>query len=376
MVGNSLKETCAMLVCPQTKLSLSLYRIDAAEARIGGGLQARPDCTNSKGVVCPPVGRSEWVLLRSDEACAYPVVDGVPILLAPEMLLAGRAVHAVDLCLPQYAEAYDEMGFYNEEARRESLDIERSEGFQIVHQCAQAAATPHAAFPAPSRVWIDAVYDSLAQIDAYQRLTPLPGRRLMQLGGKGIHAVKLLLAGADQAWSVTPMLGEALCGRALGEKVGVGDRLHPVVAVAEELPFSDGVFDGIYSGGCLHHMQTPIALPEISRVLRTGGGFVAVDPWRAPLYALGTRLLGKREAGAYCRPLTPERVSPLATSFGASEVIHHGALTRYLFLALDKLGLKSGLTLVLRATRLDDAVSALIPALRSSGSSVVVHGIK
>jgi len=376
MKPEELVTVCARLVCPQTKMSLELCDISDAEGRIGRRLDARRESANSKGVSSPPFGRTEWVLLRQDGACAYPVVDGVPILLVPEALRPDGASLDVDLCLPQYAEAYDEMGFYNEEARKESLSIEQSESFRIVQMCAQRAHDAMSSFPAPAEVWIDGVYDSAAQADAYRGLAPLPGKRLMQLGGKGIHAVKLLLGGAAETWSVTPMLGEALCGRALGATVGVSGKLRQVVAVAEELPFPDAMFDGIYSGGCLHHMQTPIALPEIARVLNAGGAFVAVEPWRAPLYALGTRLFGKREAGAYCRPLTPERLAPLGRAFSTSRVIHHGALTRYPLLALDKLGVRSGLDLVQRLTSIDDAISDWVPGLRAAGSSIVVHGIK
>src|SRR5690606_33674889 len=118
------------------------------------------------------------------------------------------------------------------------------------------------------------------------------------------------LGGAAEAWVVTPMLGEIRCAMALAEAAGVSDRLRSAVAVGEELPFAAESFDGIYCGGCLHHMQTEIALPEISRVLAPGGAFAAVEPWRAPLYAIGTRIFGKRERGAFCRPLTRERVAP------------------------------------------------------------------
>ena len=51
-------------------------------------------------------------------------------------------------------------------------------------------------------------------------------------------------------------------------------------------------------------MTTELAMPEIARVLKPGGRFSAMDPWRAPLYAIGTKILGKREVNVYCRPLT------------------------------------------------------------------------
>ncbi len=42
-------------------------------------------------------------------------------------------------------------------------------------------------------------------------------------------------------------------------------------------------------------MTTEVAMPEIARVLKPGGKFACNDPWRAPLYGIGTKILGKRE---------------------------------------------------------------------------------
>ena len=158
--------------------------------------------------------------------------------------------------------------------------------------------------PEPRETWIDCVPDCKAQYEAYKYLEPFAGKHVLQLGGKGIHAVKSLLAGATEAWVLTPMLGEVYCSMALAKEAGVLDRLRCVVGVAEEIPIVDNYFEAAYSGGCVHHMTTELAMPEISRVLKPGGRFSSMDPWRAPLYAIGTKILGKREVNVYCRPLT------------------------------------------------------------------------
>ena len=105
---------------------------------------------------------------------------------------------------------------------------------------------------------------------------------------------------------VSPMPGELIFAQYQGQAYGVADRLRLVVGVAEELPFADRSIDVIFSGGSVHHMETSIALPECARVLRSGGRFAANDPWRAPLYALGTRLFGKRER-TFCAARSPRR---------------------------------------------------------------------
>lgn len=264
------------------------------------------------------------------------------------------------------------MEFYNQESARESENIEASESFAILAPVVGATAAERAAFPEPRRVWIDATFDAASQYEAYRHLGPLAGKRILQLGGKGIHAVKFLLGGAAEAWTASPMLGEALCARALARKAGVEDRLHTVVAVAEQLPFASGLFDGIYSGGCVHHMDTALAFPEAARVLRPGGRFAAIEPWRAPLYTLGTRVFGKREANAYCRPLTPERVAPLGGAFARWRLGRHGALTRYPLLVLNKLGVPLPRGAVWAINRVDDGIAGLIPGLRGMGSSIAI----
>lgn len=363
-----------LLVCPETKQGLRACSLDEAEARVEYRLG--PLRRSRAGDPSPPFGRTGDVLLREDLRCAYPVVDGVPILLAPEMLGAEDNARSFDLKDPRYAEAYEEMAFYNEVASKEAEDITSSESYSIIKPVVEATGAVADSFPRPREVWIDAVYDCAAQWDAYAHIAPIKNKRVLQLGGKGAHAVKFLLGGAAEAWLATPMLGEARCAIALAEAVGVADRLRCVVAIAEELPLATGSFDAIYSGGCMHHMITATAMPEAARILKEGGKFAATDPWRAPLYAIGTKVLGKREPSVYCRPLTKERVEPVGRAFGSSEVVQHGALTRYPLLALNKFGVSSPLNVAWRLNEMDDSLCSLVPGLRAMGSSVVCLGTK
>ncbi|HUP88518.1 MAG TPA: methyltransferase domain-containing protein [Longimicrobiales bacterium] len=317
------------------------------------------------------------LLLRRDLSGAYPVVEGIPILLAPEMIAAKDYSYAVDKAHPKYAEAYAEMQFYEQAARQEFADLHGSESYRAVAPCAATTEAQRAAFPAPISTWlVDAPYDCAAQWDAYSHIAPVQQQRVMQLGGKGVHAVKFLIAGAAEAWNVTPMLSEARFAMRLAAEFGVADRLHCVVGIAEELPFPDDVFNIVFSGGCIHHTITSISMPEINRVLRSGGRFGAVDPWRAPLYAIGTRVFGKREANPFCRPLTAERIAPVFSAFAEARIIQHGALTRYPILALSKLGVHTPLSWVWQINRIDDAISSLAAPLRRAGSSVALLGTK
>jgi uncharacterized protein YbaR (Trm112 family)/SAM-dependent methyltransferase len=371
MHANFQADSWTCLACPQTKQRLSLISLDEARRILAGGQALHPRVQSGP----TPFGETPMVLLREDAVCVYPIEDGIPVLLAPEMLTA-EPRQDFDLRNPKYAEAYDEMEHYNRVGMLEAQDIRASDSFRIIAPALASAPNELVSFPNPKRLWIDAVYDCAAQWDAYDHIAPIQGKRILQLGGSGVHAVKFLLAGAREAWVLTPMIGEIRCAIALATAAHVVDRLRCVVAVAEELPFVEDAFDAVYSGGCVHHMDTTGVFAEIARVLRPGGKFAAADPWRAPFYAFGTWLFGKREAGVYCRPLDQIRVAPIHDVFNNARVVQHGTLTRYPLLALNKLGLSSNLPVAWFLNKADDAVCSVIPGLRRLGSSVALLGTK
>ena len=360
-------ERFSLLVCPETKQPLAPISLEKAQCKIGSELVRREGIK----AAIPPL-----VFLREDLQGAYPMVDGIPVLLLPEMLMPSDKMRSFNLKSPQYAEAYEEMSFYNRVATEEAAKIENTDAYKRLKPILSAPENKRLTFPHPRSLWIDAVYDCASQWDAYNYIAPVKDKRVLQLGGKGIHAVKFLIAGAREAWVVSPMLGEINYAIALAKAAGVEDRLRYAVCVAEELGLASESFDAIYSGGCLHHMVTSIALPEAARILKQGGTFSAVDPWRAPLYSFGTRLLGKREVGVYCRPLTSTRVAPLYESFSEARQIQHGTITRYPLLALNKFGINSNLATSWWLNKVDDMFSSLIPGMRNAGSSVVLLGTK
>lgn len=368
----SLEHYLPLLRCPESGQALRLENLDSFEAITGSEVVALRSNDLDKGDEM--FGPTRTVLVRDDNERAYPIVDDIPILLVPEVLGAIDRRQNFDLGEAKYSEAYAEMGQYNRVAAMEADDITNSSSFKIVQLVADATETDRLNFPNPRSVWLDATYDCAGQFDAYEYIKPIQGKRVIQLGGKGTHAVKFALGDAFEAFSLTPMLGEAQCGRSIARATGVEDRFCPVVAVAEEPPFADRVFDAAYTGGCLHHMVTEVAIPQIVRILREGGRFASIDMWKAPLYTLGTKVLGKREPGIHCKPLTKERVAPLSKYFSSSEIVQHGSLTRYPLLALQKFGHSSELETVWKINLIDDKACSLVPGLRSIGSSVVSLG--
>ncbi len=354
------------LVCPVSKVRLHERALDDAIADLGGHADLRPRTEIAQ------VGATPTVLVRSDGGGAYPIRDGVAFLLAPEMLHTDDESPAGEPIEARYAGAYEEMEHYSRIAEEEARALSTSKQVRNLLQLVELQPSQRALFPAPRHLWLDAKYELHAQFDAFRHLRPMAGKTVLQVGGRGLHAVKFLLAGAAEAWLVSPMAGELHYAAALARRCGVEDRFHGVAAVAEELPLPDASFDAVYSQGSVHHWVTPLALPECARVLRPGGRFAAVEPWRGPLYGIGTKLLGKREHGVRCVVLAPGRVEPHMGGFDEFEVIHHGALTRYPLIALWKLGIKPSRDFVWHVTKADDAIASRVPGLRRRGSSVAV----
>ena len=104
-------EVVEHLRCPVTARSLEVVDIERSDR---DGYVPVP----RKGSDREPIsdGATDRMLILEDESFAYPIVDGVPVLLGPERLLracraAGHSI--IDLSEPMYAEAYEEMEFYN-----------------------------------------------------------------------------------------------------------------------------------------------------------------------------------------------------------------------------------------------------------------------
>jgi uncharacterized protein YbaR (Trm112 family) len=348
------------LRCPSTQQRLSEMSISDAEAKVGGRLVPRHSAPTA-------TGHTPSVLLRDDQNVAYPIFQGIPVLMTPEGLEPHSPSH--NMRDPRWEEAYEEMDHYNAMALSAADSAIGANLIRTLTTMFDAGKTDSL----NRETWVDMPYDAIAQFEAFQHLGPIEGKRIAQLGGSGQQALKFLLAGASEAWVITPMIGEALFASRLATTLGIESRLRCVVAVGEQLPIADGYFDAIYAGGCLHHMVTDVASVQIHRVLSAGGRVGAVEPWGTPLHKIGTRLIGKREKNVHCRPLTSERIRPIADIFDSVEVTHHGPLLRYVALGYQKvsgrgMSVKRGMQL----TRLDDR----LPIASRFGGSVAVLASK
>jgi len=342
---------------------------------------------NMSGLICPVTKQplttygADYVT-TADGRISYPIKSEIPILLGPEAVTEQspwpRNVHS-----PQYDEAYSEMEFYNktgydhaEEIRDTgTLDNSDSAGLRHLGSIGKLPEAERGPFP-DSDTWLCETIDIAAERDCYRHIGSVKGKRVIQIGGKGIVAVLLLMAGAAEAMLLTPMHGEACVAKELAALFGFKDRLRCVVGIAEEIPIEDRHVDACYVGGCVHHMRTEVAFSEMARILTPGGKFAAIEPWRAPGYSLGTKIFGKREPNAFCSPLDKGRLSPIYRAFSNAGYVQHGSLTRYPSIVAQKAGIVLSVPQAAWVADVDDAICNCIPFARKLGSGVALLATK
>lgn len=318
------------LVCPVSRSPLSLTRCDDWVHRQSAQALGSGPFT--------PIGLTEHMMVRADQRVAYPVVDGTPVLLATEAFGLRDAGVGGSVEDPIYAEAYQEMALYGAKAAAQSEALSTNAALAFLRRVAADPLREADRFPEPRSVWFTGIPTIAAQHRCYSFLAPVKDQTVLQLGGSGLHAVLLLLAGARRAVVVSPVLEELHLAILMAREVGVAESLTAVGGVAERLPVADGAIDRVYSGSSIHHTVTSQSFGELRRVLRPGGRAASVDVWKAPLHGVGTRVFGKRGGNRFCRPLDPNRLKPLYAAFPDADVAFHGALARYPLVLLVRAG--------------------------------------
>ena len=181
-----------------------------------------------------------------------------------------------------------------------------------------------------------------AQWESYQHLAELTDTVLLQLGGSGSHAIKALLAGAAIAGLVSPSIGEIRLGQAMATEMGVDDRFFGIVGIGENIPLSASTVNRIYGGGCLHHTEISLSLPELSRITSPGGRLSFVDPRTNPIYAFWSRVSGQsRFCGAeeetHDHPIDEQELRLLANKFFDRHIIYtSGGPLRYALILIKR----------------------------------------
>jgi glycosyltransferase involved in cell wall biosynthesis/SAM-dependent methyltransferase/uncharacterized protein YbaR (Trm112 family) len=242
-------------------------------------------------LICPACNGS-LVVAAGEIVCSscgsvYPVVDGIPLMI-PD---ASHASHD-EL-------GHDEIGGHdaNHHKAAQAAHFDRSDA--QLFETTRPHGTPR-------------LYRFLLE-EKFRRATRPIGRNLNGLsalticGGSGMDAEFLSRAGASVV-STDISLGAAR--RTLARATRFGAEITPLVADAENLPFSDASFDLVFVHDGLHHLEAPgRALHEMARVSRR---WVSISE---PTKALGTALavragvaLETEDSGNRVVRLTPRQV--------------------------------------------------------------------
>jgi len=318
-----------------------------------------------------PLGVTEHLAV-ADDGTAYPVIEGIPILMQPERLERGTTPSSVDTTVLPYAEAYQEQVVYDQLTEAKlggaAMDILR----EIIQH-----ADP-STFPEPLDAWVTGGSSAGAYARAMRHLTPIDDADILQVGGIGSHAIKLLHAGARHAYVVSPVIGELIEGQSIATELGFGDRITFIGGLAEQLPLADASVDRAYSGSSLHHTDTNASMPAIAAALTDHGRFASVDVWRGgKLYDVGVKLFGKCNNNPYCKPMTDQRIAPASTTFDDFQITMHGAVARYPLAVASRLGHTPSPRTAGKMARLEDRLAGLVPPLQRRISSLIcLTGVK
>jgi SAM-dependent methyltransferase len=142
-----------------------------------------------------------------------------------------------------------------------------------------------------------------------------PGRSVVDLAAGTGKLTRDLMASGAQVIAVEPVAGMRRTLAAATVATTEGLRVSVVGAVAQALPFGDGVVDAITVAQGFHWFATEEALSEMHRVMAPGGGLCLVwnhrdpsDPLQAALTELMEPLRGgtpSYESGQWRRALEP-----------------------------------------------------------------------
>lgn len=228
-----------------------------------------------ENLVCPVDRqrlRHEGSFLVSTSGRNYPIVDGMPVMLLPEMAPTMDAARISANAAPDIA------GGKPDGMRApyiETLGISPDEK-ELVRRLYESGGSYDAVVSAIVAATCGLAYRHL--IGAAGGSYPIPSFRFPARPGKlldvgcnwGRWTIAAAKAGHD-ATGIDPQLGAVMAARRVAAQLGVP--AHFVVADGRYLPFPDGAFDGIWSYSVLQHFSKQDAravLDEIARVARPG----------------------------------------------------------------------------------------------------------
>jgi demethylmenaquinone methyltransferase/2-methoxy-6-polyprenyl-1,4-benzoquinol methylase len=112
-----------------------------------------------------------------------------------------------------------------------------------------------------------------------EQVRPMPGSWALDVAsGTGLVARELAARRNVRVVSLDPSEAMLRAGAPPARAARLDDRIHPVLGIAEALPFADGTFDAVTFTYLLRYVDEPEAtVSELARVLRPGGTMACVE---------------------------------------------------------------------------------------------------
>lgn len=226
--------------------------------------------------------------------------------------------------------------------------------------------TPGAARRGPLQIY----YASHAAHRAYfaNVASDCRGRSVLEYGsGSGLACFDLAAAGARVA---AIDISEVAIEKGRREAARRGVEVDFRVGDAEHMPFADATFDLVCGSGILHHLRMAPALDEVARVLKPGGRAVFIEPMgHNPLLRL-FRWLTPSLRSADERALRPQDLALFSGRYREVRMDFYDLLSLF---AIPLLTLSGGRALFRLLERVDAALFAVVPPLRSHAGFVVIE---
>ncbi len=183
---------------------------------------------------------------------------------------------------------------------------------------------PEITFEAPTAIECQHV---LAQIKA---LGGLEGKKVLDLGcGSGESGVYFAKRGAEvSACDISPEFIDVAQQLAHHHCVDIQTAVCP----AESLPYPDKSFDIVFANGVLHHVDIPLAMKELKRVLKPGGVGFFVEPLPYNPVINVYRWIAKEVRTPDEKPLTFADIGTIRQQFPKTQVDYFWFFTLGVFL--------------------------------------------
>ena len=221
--------------------------------------------------------------------------------------------------------------------------------------------------------WYKIVNRSLWSV-VFDEMGDLTDKRVLFIGcGESASIAKRMADAGGDVWCADISAGslEHLARYPFGE---ARDRIHPVVADAENMPFEAGSFDVVIGKAIVHHLQIAKFMSELRRVCVSGGKCVLCEPLGTNPFINVFRSLTPRLRVPTEHPLVARDTKLIARYFGSIRIRHTECLSMgsypFFWVGLDRIG-----HLLYRAlVRIDGVLFRVMPPTRWLAWNIVISG--